>query len=365
MTMIDDLARTVRDRVLLQEHPSPAEAHTLIESALDELAINGVVHPDESLVRSQLGDKLFRFGPLQPFLTDPQIEEIWINQPNQIYFARAGKVHCQAVDLPTEALRTLVLRMLRDTGRRVDSSLPFADAVLPDGSRLHVVIPDVTAAHWAVNIRKFPPQILRLQDLVESETLTGQQADFLDTEMRGGANILISGATHSGKTTLLGALVSQLPSDTRLVSCEETFELRTALVDWVAMQARQPNLEGKGEIPLRRLVKEALRMRPDRLVIGEVREAEALDLLIAMNSGVAGACTIHANSAQAAITKLCTLPLLAGPNISSEFVLNTVATAVNLVVHCKHLGQGRRQITEIARVTVGTDGRPLVSPVQF
>ncbi|MEN9715037.1 MAG: hypothetical protein RJA35_504 [Actinomycetota bacterium] len=365
MAIVDEIARSVRDRVLRSEAPDLAAVAPAIEATFDDLALQGTFHSDESVLRTELESKIFGFGQLQPFLTDPSVEELWINRPNQVYIARGGEVEVHEVQLDSETLRTLVLRMLRDTGRRVDSSLPFADAVLADGSRLHVVIPDVTAADWSVNIRRFPANILRVSDLVASDSLTDDQASFLSETVIGGSNLLISGATHTGKTTLLGALISELPNQTRLVSCEETFELRTTLTDWVPMQARQPNLEGRGEIPLRRLVKESLRMRPDRLVIGEVREAEALDLLIAMNSGVSGACTIHANSAQAALTKLCTLPLLAGPNISSQFVLNTVANAVNLIVHCEYLGGGRRRVSEIARVLPDTDGNPRVERVQF
>jgi len=164
---------------------------------------------------------------------------------------------------------------------------------------------------------------------------------------------------------MLVALLNELSDTTRLITCEETFELRSNLPDWVAMQARQPNLEGHGEIPLRRLVKEALRMRPDRLVIGEVREAEALDLLVAMNSGVSGACTIHANSAAAAVTKLCTLPLLAGPNISADFVERTVADAVDVVVHCENTTESGRRIAEIALVSAGAAGTPNVELLRW
>jgi pilus assembly protein CpaF len=361
MAILSELARNVRERVLGSESAAGLSYSQLIDETFDELALSGVVHPNEPTLRNQLDAQLFGFGPLQAFLADPLVEEVWINQPNQIYVARSGQVECIRANLPEDELRTLVLRMLRDTGRRVDTSLPFADAVLPDGSRLHVVIPDVTAKHWSVNIRKFPPKILRLSDLTAGQTLTQSQADFLRDSVLGGKNILISGATHTGKTTLLGALISEAPENTRLVSCEETFELRTTLTDWVAMQARQPNLEGKGEIPLRRLVKEALRMRPDRLVIGEVREAEALDLLVAMNSGVSGACTIHANSARAALTKLCTLPLLAGPNISPQFVLSTVGTAIDVVVQCVYLGDGRRRVAEIAEVGADATGAPTIT----
>jgi pilus assembly protein CpaF len=360
------LATDVRSAVLsLNPEDVTTATAQIVESTLDARALKGFATIDEGATKTALHSELFGFGQLDQLLTDPLVEELWINNPSEVIFVREGIRGVLPINLDAATLRTMVLRMLRDTGRRIDTSLPFADAMLPDGSRLHVVIPDVTAEHWSVNIRKFPPQVLTLDDLLESKTLTAAQFRYLTDAASAGHNILFSGATHSGKTTMLGATLSALPEHTRLISCEETFELRTTLTDWVAMQARQPNLEGQGEIPLRRLVKESLRMRPDRLVIGEVREAEALDLLVAMNSGVAGACTIHANSARAAISKMCTLPLLAGPNISADFVRSTVGNAIDVVVHCKHLGGGRRVVAEIAEVFEDADGFPIVKDAKL
>jgi pilus assembly protein CpaF len=242
--------------------------------------------------------------------------------------------------------------MLKDTGRRLDRSVPFVDASLADGSRLHVVIPDVTRENWSINIRKFNAKILSLSNLVELGSLTIWQSEFLRQQVRLGRNILVSGATQAGKTTLLCALLSALDAKQRVVSVEETFEIRVAGDDWVAMQTRQPNLEGVGEVTLRRLVKEALRMRPSRLVVGEVREAESLDLLIALNSGLPGMSTIHANSARDAVAKLCTLPLLAGQNISSSFVNPTVGNCIDLVVHCQYDEETRqRKAIELVAVS--------------
>lgn len=237
--------------------------------------------------------------------------------------------------------------MLRDSGRRLDRSEPFVDATLQNGSRLHVVIPDVTREHWAVNIRKFPSQVYSLSDLVVFGSITELMARFLARKFAAGVNILVSGATQAGKTTILCALLDVGARNQRLVSVEETFEIRTNYTDWVAMQARQANLEGVGEITLRRLVKEALRMRPSRLVIGEVRQAEALDLLIALNSGIAGLCTIHANSAFDALEKLKLLPLLAGENIPALFVSQTVERNIGLVVHCEMSAAGQRKVTQV------------------
>ncbi len=211
----------------------------------------------------------------------------------------------------TGQVRDLVEKMLKSTGRRVDLSTPFVDAMLPDGSRLHVVIPDITRRHWAVNIRKFVLPAGSLDELVGLGTLTVQAARFLEASIVAGLNVIVAGGTQAGKTTLLNALAGAIPGRERVITCEEVFELKIGLPDVVAMQTRQANLEGNGEIQLRRLVKEALRMRPDRVIVGEVRQEECLDLLIALNSGLPGMCSLHANSAREAIVKLCTLPLLA------------------------------------------------------
>ncbi len=287
------------------------------------------------------------FGALQPLLDDDSIEEIWINAPTRVFVARAGVPELTPLVLTDAEVRDLVERMLQSSGRRVDLSTLFVDASLPDGSRLHVVIPDVTRRHWAVNIRKFSRRIRELDHLVALGSLPLQAAEFLRMSVRAGLSIVVSGATHTGKTTMIDALLSSARASDRIVTVEETFELDPAGRDVVAMQCRQPSLEGSGEITLRRLIKEALRMRPDRLVVGEVREAECLDLLIALNSGVPGMCSIHANSAREALVKLCTLPLLAGRNIDSAFVVPTVATSVDLVVHLEVLPSGARRVVEV------------------
>ncbi|MGY2074849.1 CpaF family protein [Blastococcus sp. SYSU DS0828] len=199
----------------------------------------------------------------------------------------------------------------------------------------------------AVNIRKFVLQAHSLDELVALGTLTAQAARFLEAAVAAGLNILVSGGTQAGKTTLLNCLCAAVPARERVITCEEVFELRVPLPDVVSMQTRQPNLEGAGEIPLRRLVKEALRMRPSRIVVGEVRQEECLDLLIALNSGLPGMCTLHANSAREAVVKMCTLPLLAGENIGTSFVVPTVASSVDLVVHAGTDADGRRRVREI------------------
>ncbi|MTE22917.1 CpaF family protein [Microbacterium sp. ZXX196] len=304
------------------------------------------------------------YGPLQPLLDDDEIEEIWINRPDAVYVARAGVASRTSLVLTRDQVRDVVERMLHQAGRRIDISEPFVDASLPDGSRLHVVLAGIARGAWAVNIRKFLPGAASLDRLVELGSMPEAVARELADAMRAGRSVLVSGATHAGKTTLLGALASAAGAQQRLVTVEETFELAIDAPDIVALQGRQPSLEGTGEITLRRLVKEALRMRPDRLVIGEVRDAEALDLVLALNTGIPGAATIHANSAADALAKLAALPLLAGRNIDRGFIVPAVASGVDLVVHCARGADGSRWVEEVV-ATTGTveDGVPLVRQV--
>jgi pilus assembly protein CpaF len=219
-----------------------------------------------------------------------------------------------------------------------------------------VVIPDITPEHWAVNVRKFVVRATHLDELVSLGTLTPQAARFLDACVVAGLNILVSGGTQAGKTTMLNCLTAAVPARERVITCEEVFELRIPLPDVVRMQTRQANLEGTGEISLRHLVREALRMRPQRMVVGEVRQQECLDLLIALNSGIPGMCTVHANSAREAVTKMCTLPLLAGENIGSRFVVPTVAGCVDIVVHLDSEPDGSRRVREIVSVPGRVEG---------
>jgi len=313
------------------------------------------VDDEASCVREVLA-AVAGYGPLQAHLDDPTVEELWINAPDRIFIARNGIAERLPLALTDAAVRDLVERMLHATGRRVDLSQPFVDASLPDGSRLHVVIPDITRRHWSVNIRKFLPAYRDLDTLVAIGSVDAAAARTLREAMTAGRSILVSGATHAGKTTLLSALIAACPAHHRIVTVEETFELAVDAPDLVALQGRQPSLEGTGEVTLRRLVKEALRMRPDRLVVGEVRDAEALDLLLALNTGVPGAATIHANSAREALAKLAALPLLAGRNIDGAFVLPAVAASVDLVAHCERDASGRRRVVEIVEPTGVVEG---------
>ncbi|NCV76930.1 MAG: CpaF family protein [Actinobacteria bacterium] len=264
------------------------------------------------------------YGALQPFLEDPEIEEIWINSPQRIFVARKGKSELTNLVLTKSQVQAIMDRILLWSGKRIDLSQPFVDARLPDGSRLHIAIPEITAEHWAINIRKHLMRGKNLEDLRNLGVMDEQILELLRYAVERRLNILVSGSTQAGKTTLLNALVR--------------------------------NLEGIGAISIRRLIKEALRMRPSRIVIGEIREAESLDLLIALNSGVPGMATLHANSALEAIRKLQTLPLLAGENITQDFIAPAVARAIDLVIHVGIDEEGRRRILEVSVVTERIEG---------
>ncbi|ALE06649.1 pilus assembly protein CpaF [Arthrobacter sp. ERGS1:01] len=352
LTLVEDEVRELIRRKGLDPLRQGGEVRILVEAAVNdygERSLLGAVPPLFHVgdAKRHVFDAVAGFGPLQPFLDDPAVEEIWLNAPDAVFVARNGESELTGLVFSEQQVRDLVERMLKSSGRRLDLSSPFVDAALPDGSRLHVVIPDITKAHWAVNIRKFTARASSLDHLVELGSLTPAAARFLGAAVSSGLNILVSGATQAGKTTMLNCLAAGMGSRERVVTVEEIFELQLPLRDVVGLQCRQPNLEGAGEIPLRRLVKEALRMRPDRLIVGEVREAESLDMLVALNSGLPGMASVHANSAHDAVVKICTLPLLAGENITAAFVVPTVAACIDLVVHCVRLPNGKRRVGQI------------------
>lgn len=333
--------------LIIKEDLAPNDA---AEIAIDEISERSRVPIDEALLSQKALLELTGLGVLQPYLDDPQIEEIAINRPNEIQLWTSTGHKTIRLDLSPVAIRSITLRMLSHSGRRVDRLTPFVDASLRDGSRLHVVIPEITQEHWSLNIRKFRKSKISLRELNDSGALADSHFEILQKAMQNQQSILIAGATQAGKTTLMTALLNELSDSERLVSCEDTFEISVSHNDWVAMQTRPAGSEGAREITLRELVKQSLRMRPTRLVIGEVRGAEALDMLVALNSGIPGLCTIHANSAQAAIRKLLTLPLLAGDNITESFLKPTIVGAFDLVVFCEKDSQGKRRITEVMEV---------------
>lgn len=354
------LAEEVREQVRRRRIDPRAEADAVRQVAIDVVAahekrsltgaVRSIDEPDR-VVGGIVAD-VSGFGPLQAFLDDPTVEEVWINEPDRVFVARDGRHELTSTMLTPAQVRELVERMLSTTGRRLDVSQPFVDAMLPGGHRLHVVLEGISRGFSAVNIRKFVARAHGLDDLVALGTLDAAAAGFLKASVTAGLNIVVSGGTQAGKTTILNCLAAAIPGTQRLVTVEEVFELQCGRhPDWVALQSRQAGLEGTGEIDLRMLVKEALRMRPSRIVVGEVRAGECLDMLLALNAGLPGMASVHASSARQALTKLCTLPLLAGANITSDFVVPTVATSVDLVVHTGIDHQGRRAVREIAAIS--------------
>ena len=356
--LVDQLDQHVRELVR-REGVDPQRDSMLVRRIAegvvrdhDERSLTGAVVPvpDPDSVVGELVARVSGFGPLQPFLDDPAVEEIWINDPSRVFIARNGRHELTNLMLTSAQVQELVERMLKSSGRRIDISRPFVDAMLPEGHRLHVVLEGISRGFSAVNIRKFILRATRLEGLVELGSMPSPAAAFLEACVRAGLNILVAGGTQAGKTTMLNCLAAAIPGGERVVSVEEVFELRFPHPDWVALQTRQSGLEGTGEITLRDLVKESLRMRPSRVIVGEVRAEECMDLLLALNAGLPGMCTIHANSAREALVKMCTLPLLAGENISARFVVPTVASSVDLVVHLGIDQYGVRRVNEIAGV---------------
>ena len=296
---------------------------------------------------------------LDELLADPSVEELWINSPKSVFIAREGLSERVPAQLTHDEIALWVERLLLHSNRRLDLSTPFVDATLADGSRLHVAIPDVTKSDWAVNIRKFIRRLNSLEALVGRQVLDERTALLLEACAISGFNIVVAGGTGAGKTTLLNCLLAATAAEERIITCEEVFELDIRHADHVALQTRPASLEGSGAISVRELVRQSLRMRPTRLVVGEVREAESLDLLLALNSGQPGMATVHANSAAEAVLKLSTLPLLAGENVTSDFVTPTVASCIDLVVQVSRDHRGTRRVVEVAGLTgrvVG--GRP-------
>ena len=288
---------------------------------------------------------------LEKLMQDTTLEEIWVNSPDRIFVSREGVSYRINLEVTADDVALWVERMLLNSNRRLDMSQPFVDATLKDGSRLHVVIPDIVQRHWSVNVRKHLKKFKSLNDLVNQDVLSSYEADFLRTAVSRGENVIVAGGTGAGKTTLLNCLLNEIDETERVITCEEVFEISLTHADWVAMQTRPSSIEGKGEVNLRHLVREALRMRPERLVLGEVRQAECFDLLLALNSGQPGLATIHANSTKEAVIKLCTLPLLAGSNVTSNFVLPMVANAVQVIVYIARTKDGKRKVTSICELS--------------
>jgi pilus assembly protein CpaF len=313
---------------------------------------------------ARVAERSFGLGPLEPLLSDPAVDEVMVNGPGAVWVERAGRVERTDVAFATdEDVRHAIERILAPLGRRVDEAEPLCDARLPDGSRVNVVIPPLSLDGPVLTIRRFRRHGFSDADLVELGTWTPPLRDFLAQTVRARLSILVSGGTGSGKTTTLNALSSFVPAGERIVTIEDTAELRLQQPHVVRLEARPPSVEGRGEVTIRRLVRNALRMRPDRIVVGEVRGPEALDMLSAMSTGHDGSlCTVHAGSPAEALRRLETLALMAGLGLPHAAIREQVADAVDLVVHQARLPGGARRVVavaEVVRVAGGPAAREL------
>jgi pilus assembly protein CpaF len=302
---------------------------------------------------NHVSDDVVGLGPVERLLKDPEVSEIMVNGADDVYVERKGRIE-RAGDLVFEGegqVLHLIERIVAPLGLRVDESSPYVDARLPDGSRVNAIIPPLSLCGPVVTIRKFTIRPFTPDDLVRLGTLTEPMASFLGSCVRAKANILVSGGTGAGKTSLLGALSSFIPSDERLITIEDAAELRLSQPHVVSLEARPPNVEGAGEVTVRQLVRNALRMRPDRIVVGEVRGGEALDMLQAMNTGHEGSLsTAHANSPRDLVSRLETMALMSDVELPVSHVREQIAGALDLIVHMSRMPDGRRVVAKVSAV---------------
>ncbi len=310
----------------------------------------------ETLV-AQLGDEVLGYGPIERFLNDPTVTEVMVNAGNPIYIERGGRLHKTDARFASEArLRLVIERIVSAIGRRIDESSPMVDARLADGSRVNAIIPPLAIDGPALTIRKFAKTRLTLDDLVSFGTLAPDAAEFLTACVQGRLNIIISGGTGTGKTTLLNVLSSMIGNDERIITIEDAAELQLDQEHLIRLEARPANLEGRGEVAIRDLVRNALRMRPDRIIVGEVRGAEAIDMLQAMNTGHEGSLsTLHANSPRDALSRIETMALMAGIELPLKAIRDQTASALDVIVHLSRLRDGSRRVTQISEI-VGSEG---------
>jgi pilus assembly protein CpaF len=306
---------------------------------------------------AQLGDEVLGYGPLERFLADPTVTEIMVNAGNPIYIERGGRIHKTDARFASEArLRLVIERIVSAIGRRIDESSPMVDARLADGSRVNAIIPPLAIDGPALTIRKFAKTRLTLDDLVGFGSISSEAAEFLAACVTGRLNIIISGGTGTGKTTLLNVMSSMIGNDERIITIEDAAELQLDQQHLIRLESRPANLEGRGEVSIRDLVRNALRMRPDRIIVGEVRGAEAIDMLQAMNTGHEGSMsTLHANSPRDALARIETMALMAGIELPLRAIRDQTASALDLIVHLSRLRDGSRRVTQISEI-VGSEG---------
>ncbi|HEX6330897.1 MAG TPA: CpaF family protein [Actinomycetota bacterium] len=337
------------------------------DEALAVLREQGHILPQGALARvvNEVSDAVVGMGPIEFLLKDPDVTEVMVNGPDDVYVERKGRIGRVADRLfeGEEAVYHLIERIVAPLGLRVDGSSPWVDARLPDGSRVHAIVPPLSLCGPVVTVRKFSVLPLGPNELVRNGTLGPRMLAFLAAAVRGRANLMISGGTSSGKTTMLGVLSSFIPDGERIVTIEDAAELRLAKPHVIGLEARPANVEGEGEVTVRDLVRNALRMRPDRIVVGEVRGGEALDMLQAMNTGHDGSLsTAHANSARHLLWRVETMALMSDVDLPAEHIRAQVASALDVVVHMARLRDGRRVVFQIAAVEdLDADGNPIVT----
>ena len=357
-----EIHQTIVDRVeltrLQQMTPDQVkrELAQLVEHIIDE-GNHPVNESERRRLVSDVQDEMLGYGPLEPLLADPTISDILVNTAKQVYVVRRGKLELTDVTFLDDAhLLRVIEKMVSRMGRRIDESSPMVDARLPDGSRINAIIPPSAIDGPLLSIRRFSVNPLQIKDLVELSTLTPQMAQLLEAMVQAKLNVLISGGTGSGKTTLLNILSGFIPADERIVTIEDAAELQLRQDHVLRLETRPANIEGRGEITQRALVKNALRMRPDRIILGEVRGAEALDMLHAMNTGHEGSlATIHANTPRDALTRLENMISMAGLNLPTRTMRQQVTSAISVVVQVSRLTDGRRKLVSVQEIT-GMEG---------
>lgn len=334
-----------------EEKDFSARVEELINRIMDREA-EYLSRMERQKIVTEIMDELVGYGPIEPLIRDPEISEIMVNGPKQVFIERDGKLEKTGISFrDKEHVMHIIDKIVSPLGRRIDESMPMVDARLPDGSRVNAVIPPLSLIGPVITIRKFSREPLTIQDLIRFGTLTPQMATFLEACVKARLNIIISGGTGSGKTSTLNVLSSFIPANERIVTIEDAAELQLNQEHVITLESRPPNIEGKGEITIRDLVRNALRMRPERIVVGEVRSGEALDMLQAMNTGHDGSLTtVHANSPRDLLVRLETMVMMAGMELPAKAIREQIASAFDLIIHQARLRDGSRKITHVTEV---------------